>query len=149
MTTPLVESYVSLEALIPQDPKHDEVFKAPENQTLGSTHILLVLKNNTMIAHASQIAKVHNVPGKSCLTRVISQKSIKKNDILRVVYDRFDMTALQFVEFHGWEAHAYKERFDREYDSIFLVTKVIPVGPQKNGFHIYERIFLSAQSKEK
>jgi len=132
-----------MEATLPADPEPNQVYEVPAGQIAGASYVLHVYKNGVLVGGAEMLTRVQNVSGKSYLSRMWSKTKIKEGDRLEILFTRYLIKSVIFVEFFGWIGHEYYPETQIEDKFLFDVVAILSVGPSTESAYLYERVCLT------
>jgi len=144
MTFPLQDRNALFQHLLPADPEPDQVVNMPEGQVIGGANVINIYMDTKLIGSATQLSAVPNVSGKYDLTRVSSKRVIKLRDTLQVVGRQFVFNSVIFVEYFGWVGKDTVGEPQILSDKLYTVLAALPIGPNTEGFQLYEKVCLDA-----
>jgi len=130
---------------LPEDPSPGQVLEIPEGRE-GENHsqLLSLYQGTVCVGFTEGVDKVVNVSGAMELRRCILSKTLKVGDRLELRTEVIPIAAYEFVNFFGWQAHAYQDNTSTEWSKEYRIQHLAEI-PHKHSTQIlYERVCLQA-----
>jgi len=117
---------------LPKNPKPFEIFTAPDNQYVGASTVLLLVRDSKTIGDMMSLFTQHNVANTLVGYRTRTTTPISQGDVLTIVTSMYRYRSLIYVEYFGWvgidpdpeEKKKVLDRFDVrvEYANEIILT---------------------------
>ncbi len=140
---PMNSRHTIISSLVPDNPKPGQIITMPEGQVLGASHVISLMKETDLIGDAFQLAPVHNVSGKSILSRVTTRVPLRRGMRVRVLAQQFSFKSAIFIQYFGWMGHETIDTISVISDRMYKIDYALRVGPDSDKFFIYEKVCLT------
>ena len=134
------ERYVTLDAVLPADPKPNEVVEIPPEQVGGASTLTFVYVGGNCVGYSSQYARVTNVSAHSFLARTVTSIPLHEGTIIQVIGEQFTFKSLQFVEYFGWTVKDYNPKPEILLNETFKVLYAAPLHKNNSDLYVYDRV---------
>ena len=131
-----------LRTQLPTAPEDGEVYVLPEGTNAGGASVVSIYHGADFIGTCQHLTPMTNVSGMFYLERASLKKVLKPRDVIRIKAESYTFSSIKFVNFFGWVGEEVSPQVFTAFDEFLKVRNVVPVGPQTDGFHVYERVFL-------
>jgi hypothetical protein len=95
------------EGFLPEDPEEGVAYIAPKGTVLGESHILTLVQNGIIKGHSQTLTRVPNSIRRCQLGRTVTYEELQRGMWANIVYTKYNITSVVFVENYGWQASGY------------------------------------------
>jgi len=150
MPTHVTNQASLLDAVLPENPKTGDVYTVPEGQQVGGAQVINIHYKQQVIGNAQFLSAVTNVSGAFTLTKVTTDRALKRGDIIHVVGTVLGYDKVTFTQYYGWAGTWVNGLTSKIHDNKYKVidTTYVAKGTTGPTLHVYERICLQAINKE-
>ena len=142
MHHPIDQSTAMLPVHPPADPQPGQVFRVNKGQVVGGSTVINLFHKQSLIGSVTRIIPIPNVTRMYRAERVMCNKPLQRNALVRIQALQFSFVELTFIQNFGWVGTGTDKKTMTILDKFYKVLAGVPIGPQTNTFCLYEQLCL-------